>query len=204
MRPRRLAAALTVALLAVAGCGGDGPAGDEQPRQPQAGAEAPEPLVDCRALTQDPPSSAEVPAGADHGDDLPALTLDCFTGGEPVALGDVSGPAIINLWASWCGPCRNELPVLQQYADRHAAHVHVLGVVTEDTRARAAWFADEAGIDFPGLYDPDGELRVSAGVAGLPATLFVVDGQVRYRHLGELDEPSLARYAAEHLGVPSP
>lgn len=197
---RSAAAALTLAVLvAVAGCGG----GDE----PAAGASPSplSPLDDCAALAAPPAGSppAEHRPGAPEIT-LPEVTLPCFTGDEPVALADLTGPAVVNLWASWCRPCRRELPVLQEYAEQGG--VHVVGVVTEDTRERAAAFARDAGITFPALYDRDGAVDAAVPGVGLPATLFVDgEGQVRHVHREkELDRDQLAELANEHLGVTGP
>jgi thiol-disulfide isomerase/thioredoxin len=187
MRVRTAAAVLLGLALTVAGCGNAGDA---------AGAEeVASPLADCTGLTE--------PLGepGDSGEPLPDLTLPCFTGGEPFQLADLRGPAVVNLWASWCGPCREELPVLQRYADRAAGRVHVLGVVTEDRRSAAASLAEDLGVTFPALEDPDALLRVELGV-WLPATLFV-DSAGRVQHVlqGPLDEETLAGLVTERLGV---
>jgi peroxiredoxin len=187
----RGAAALLVALvLTVTGCSD---AGDS----PSAGDPVSSPMADCTGLTQ----PLGDPAG-ETGEPLPDLTLPCFTGEEPFRLADLRGPAVVNLWASWCTPCRDELPALQRYADRAAREVHVVGVVTEDRRSAAAALAEDLGITFPALDDPDAELRKELGVLGLPATLFVdAAGRVRLVFPRPLDEATLAGLVTEHLGV---
>jgi peroxiredoxin len=81
--------------------------------------------------------------------------------------------------------------------------VHVVGVVTEDDRARAASLAQDLGLTFPSLYDRDGELLAALGRTGLPVTLFVdAAGAVRFTYQAEaLDEMALQRLVEEHLGV---
>jgi cytochrome c biogenesis protein CcmG, thiol:disulfide interchange protein DsbE len=190
--PPTLRAAALLLGLVLAGCGGGGEAGDDRVSSP---------LADCTGLTE--PLGDPVPAAG--GEPLPELALPCFTGGEPFRLPELRGPAIVNLWASWCGPCREELPVLQRYADRAGGEAHVLGVVTEDRPAAAASLAEDLGITFPALDDPDGLVRAELAAVGLPVTLFVDPaGQVRYVHLGvPLDERALAELVTEHFGVPS-
>lgn len=189
VRPPVVAALLGLA-LAVAGCqgGGDGPDVTASP------------LADCQGLTE-PPGEAVPAAGS--GEPLPDLTLPCFTGGEPFRLADLRGPAVVNLWASWCAPCREELPALQRYADQTAGRVHVLGVVTKDPRpAAAAELATDLGVRFPALEDQPGRLRAEVAGTGLPVTLLVdAAGQLRYVHPGPLDGSTLARLVTEHLGV---
>lgn len=201
-RPRWLLAAAALALAAATACTGQ-PAEELSGDQPTATDEVPSPLADCESLAAPPVEAAASGTGA--GDPLPAVTLPCFTGGAPVELADLPGPAVVNLWASWCPPCRDELPVLQEYADQMDGRVHVVGVVTEDTRAGAAAFATEAGVRFPAVYDRDGQVRAATGAVGLPVTLFVDgNGAVSYLHQGELDADALHRYADEHLGVGRP
>jgi thiol-disulfide isomerase/thioredoxin len=210
---RRVTAGLALlALLAtLLGCRSDDP--DMPPAQDSAPPqqEPVSPLDDCAALSGPPPQAAardpaESPGngeGRAGAPSLPELSLPCFTGGEPVALEQLRGPAVVNLWASWCPPCREELPVLQEYAERTAGSVHVVGVVTEDARGAAAAFAAEAGVTFPGLFDREGRARAQLSAVGLPVTLFVdADGRVVHLHQGPpLDADGLAELSTEHLGV---
>lgn len=207
--PGRRAMLTVVTLLAlVAGCTGEPAAGDGT--VDTAGtADAGSPLADCDGLAAPPADAADGSAtdaadgSAAAGEPLPELTLPCFTGGAPFALADLRGPAVVNLWASWCPPCREELPALQRYADRAAGRVHLLGVVIDDRRSAAVSLAEELGITFPALEDADGRLLAELPRNGLPATLFVdAAGRVRYVHqTGALDEQALERYVSEQLGV---
>jgi thiol-disulfide isomerase/thioredoxin len=192
-----------VLLLAAGGCQGSGedpaPAGVDQPHVSS-------PLAACDQLASPPVRAGSGAAAGDTGaDPLPELVLACLTGGEPFPLADLRGPAVVNLWASWCPPCREELPALQRYADQRAGRVHVLGVVTADRPERAAALATDLGIRFPGLADPDGRVRAALGEFLLPLTLLVdAAGRVRYVHrTGALDQPELARLVRDHLGVAS-
>lgn len=196
MRLRVTTAAVLLATAVTGGCGGGG-SGEPTPVPSP-------PLAGCEALTSPPPA---VPAAAPTtgAERLPALRLPCLSGGDTVALEQLAGPAVVNLWASWCRPCRDELPVLQRYADRADGRVHVVGVVTEDTRTRAVSFARDAGITFPALHDVDGRLLAGIPAVGLPVTLFVdAGGRISYLHNAQLDEESLVDLAAEHLGVVPP
>ncbi|MGH3682355.1 MAG: TlpA family protein disulfide reductase [Natronosporangium sp.] len=185
-------AALLGLVVALAGCQGGGDDPDVTVS----------PLADCQGLTGPPAEAAAAPV-SEAGEPLPDLTLPCFTGGEPFRLADLRGPAVVNLWASWCTPCREELPALQRYADQTAGRVHVLGVVTEDPRpAAAAELATDLGIRFPALLDEAGRLRAEVGAVGLPVTLFVdAAGQLRYVHPAQLDQEELATLVAEQLGA---
>jgi thiol-disulfide isomerase/thioredoxin len=188
----RVRAAAVLLGIAVGGCGQGGDPVDADP--------VISPLADCTGLTEPPPSAGP----RDGGEPLPDLTLPCFTGREPFRLTDLRGPAIVNLWASWCPPCREELPLLQQYADQSAGTVHVFGVVTGDRPTAAASLAGDLGVTFPALDDPEELVRTEFAAVGLPVTLFVDPaGRVRYVHRAPLDEQTLAQLVTEHLGVPS-
>jgi thiol-disulfide isomerase/thioredoxin len=132
------------------------------------------------------------------------LTLPCFAGGAPVRLGALGKPAVLNLWASWCPPCRAELPVIQRYADATGGAVAVLGVVTGDTRTAAASFAEDVGVTFPAVFDKDSAVQRSGLVpVVLPVTLFV-DAQGRVRHVEAAaipDVSTLDSLVARYLGV---
>jgi thiol-disulfide isomerase/thioredoxin len=195
-RPRWLpvAVSLVPALLLAAGCAA--------PTGPAPRPEPPSPFAGCAALTAPPPRApATAPAGG--GAALPDLALPCVTGGEQVRLAGLRGPAVVNLWGSWCAPCREELPALQRYAARTAGTVHVVGVVTRDDRAAAKELAADLGVTFPALDDPGEQVLSALRRAALPVTFFV-DGRGRVRHVYNstaLDEAALSRLVERHLGV---
>ncbi|WP_018352229.1 TlpA disulfide reductase family protein [Longispora albida] len=122
--------------------------------------------------------------------------LPCFTGG---AQSTIQGPAVVNLWASWCAPCRQELPAFQRLADQ--GKVKVIGVVTLDDRSRALSTAKDLGVTFPALYDPEGKVHKSTGKSFLPITLFVDrDGKTVHTYTGAaLDDATLAKLVEEKL-----
>jgi thiol-disulfide isomerase/thioredoxin len=195
---RRALASLLASILVVAGAACDGAA----PAPPDTVAA---PFADCAGLTTSPPSQSARPSaqGGAQPVDMPAVELDCFVGGDRVRLDSLRGPAVVNLWASWCPPCVKELPAFQRFADTNAGRVHVIGVVTSDERDAAAAMADDLGVRFPALFDGGDELRRALARTALPITLFVdADGRVRHLYMDEaLDDASLADLAARHLGV---
>ena len=196
---RRLAALLVPVLLAVAGCTAPDP-GEARPAATRA--ERPSPFADCATLTRAPASAAAAPAGA-QGEPLPELTFSCFTGGAPVALRDVRGPAVINIWASWCPPCRKELPAFQRLSERSAGRFQVIGVNSRDSRSAAQSIGEDFGVRFPMLIDQGDALQRALNRNALPLTLFV-DGDGRVRHTdasGALDGATLADLVHRHLGV---
>jgi thiol-disulfide isomerase/thioredoxin len=159
------------------------------------------PFTDCGALTAAPPSAAPA-SSASAGTGLPDLELPCFTGGAPVRLADLRGPAVINMWASWCEPCRDELPVMQRLAERAGGRLHVLGVDTGDSRDAAASFGAARKVTMPTLYDRDKKVLSALGRATLPVTIFVDAAGRDYVHPVPVDDDAeLSRLLREHTGV---
>jgi cytochrome c biogenesis protein CcmG/thiol:disulfide interchange protein DsbE len=135
--------------------------------------------------------------------DLPATVFDCFGGGT-LDLSRAPGvPTVVNLWASWCGPCREELPLVQQLADVSGDQVRVLGVASLDGVRQAGSFAQDAAITFPSAFDADGEVMASLGVNTLPHTLFLAaDGSLAYVQVGQVSSlEEFTTLVADHLGV---
>jgi cytochrome c biogenesis protein CcmG/thiol:disulfide interchange protein DsbE len=168
------------------------------------------PFAGCEMLTSTPsgpapgaPDSASgAPTTAGAPADLPDLVLPCFSGGNPVQLADLRGPAVINLWASWCDPCREELPAMQRLADRTAGRLHVVGVDTGDARDAAASFGTDNGVTLPTLYDRDRKLARALGRAALPVTVFVgADGKRYVYDRLPPDDAQLAELVRDHAGV---
>jgi thiol-disulfide isomerase/thioredoxin len=152
-----------------------------------------------------PPESRSIGEGLATGPNMNRITLPCFNGGAAVNLSGLGRPAVLNLWASWCGPCRTELPVFQQYADS-GPPVTVLGVVTGDTRTAAASFAEDVHVTFPAVFDHDAKVQRSGLVpVVLPVTIFV-DALGQVRHVESAPVPNVSTLDSlvkRYLGVPS-
>ena len=185
------AAALAALVLAglLAGCTTEG-----EPDAPSStGAQETTPFTAC-------PEQTDEAAG---GSAVPQLAFDCLGGGS-LDLSRAPGvPTVVNLWASWCGPCRDELPLLQELADAAGDRVRVLGVVSKDGEPQAASFASDAGTTFPSAFDGEGELMAQLGLNGLPFTMFLdADGVLVHSELGPVESlDELEQLVAEHLGV---
>jgi thiol-disulfide isomerase/thioredoxin len=162
------------------------------------------PSASAGSMQADLPPCPDQPATHASGKNLlPALAFDCLGGGT-LDLGRAPGvPTVVNLWASWCGPCREELPLMEQLASSAGSRVRVVGVISKDGRPQANSFAAEAGVTFPGAFDGEGRLMAGMGIKGLPYTYFLdASGAVAYTQVGpvsSLDE--LRSLVAEHLGV---
>ena len=107
--------------------------------------------------------------------DAPAFTLDRLDRSGQLALDDLKGKAVVvNFWASWCIPCRDEAPVLQKTYERYRDRgLVVLGVDVNDFKADARRFMKRYGITYPVAYDGKGTTVGKWGVRGFPETFFV-------------------------------
>ncbi len=100
---------------------------------------------------------------------------------------------MLNLWASWCGPCRDESPKLEAlWQTDESLDIQFLGVDQQDAKGSARAFVQEFGITYPIAFDPEGTVAASYGALGLPTT-FVIDasGVIRYGFLGRIDPVGL-------------
>jgi len=122
--------------------------------------------------------AAEIGDGARPA--APALDLPTLDGGERLRLDSLRGrPVVVNFWASWCPPCQDEAPLLQQIAEEErAAGVEFVGVSFEDGSDDARAFARRYGLTYRLVRDGVGRVSKAWGVAAPPET-FVLDGRGR-------------------------
>ena len=155
LRPIRLAIGLLAAVLLLAGCGdSEGPGESSAPDYATALAGAPPPLA----------------ALHDQANEL----LD---GGVPAfraRLEELRGyPVIVNKWASWCGPCREEFPAFQELSGRYGKRIAFLGVDTDDGEDAAKTFLEQYPVPYPSYNDPDAAIAEEmTATLGYPATAF--------------------------------
>jgi cytochrome c biogenesis protein CcmG/thiol:disulfide interchange protein DsbE len=81
-------------------------------------------------------------------------------------------PVVVNIWGSWCGPCREEGPRFAQAAKRYGRQIQFIGVDVKDVRDSAQAFIQEMGWTYPSLFDPTESIKTGLGFLGVPDTLF--------------------------------
>lgn len=201
---RRLLGALTVAAL-LSGCGTiPGPSGAAgRPRAPVAPSTAELAAARVAAGIADCPASDAAAAPVSGG--LPATTLRCLGSDATVNLAGLRGrPMVVNVWAQWCDPCRQEAPHLRDVSAKLGDRVLVLGVDYDDPRPDwALEFAGLAGWRYPHVSDPTRSLAAPLRVQGIPTTLFVdAQGRIVARQAGPFASASdLEGMVERYLGV---
>lgn len=184
--PWRVRGPLLVAFLVLlAGCGGAlrNGAGDEPAAQVNggAGSEAPEvkPLPGYQA--------ADIRA------------TDVFSG-EAVSLADLKGqPVFLNFWATWCAPCKYEMPEMEEFHQEMGDRVRVMAVGADgfESREKMAAFAEAMGLTFLVAHDGGSAARAYQ-VSGVPTSFFIdADGVIQVRHTGQLSLEQMKEYAEQ-------
>lgn len=187
-------ASILALFLLVPGCAGDLP---EVPRPSESAA--------VYALTMAACPAAGSPARGADG--LPELTFPCLTGAGEMTLGGTSPlPTVLNLWAPWCEPCRDELPLLDRLHAEAADVVRVTGLVEKDTLESSLAYAADAQLAFPSAIDRTGQLMDDQGLNALPVTFFLrADGSIAHREIGPITSyDELTALVQEHLAVTVP
>jgi DsbE subfamily thiol:disulfide oxidoreductase len=127
-----------------------------------------------------------VPAVADDAPMAPDITL-ASRSGKNMRLAEMRGEVILlNFWASWCGPCREEMPKLealhQKYKD---LGVRIVGINLDSEKGLSEPLLQSTGVSFTILYDPTGSAGEKFGVSAMPSTFIIDrDGKIRYHHKG--------------------
>ena len=185
----RAVAAAAAALLVLAGCSADGGTG--------GGADS----KDSIGFTQGDGTVTIVPEEDRHL--APELSGPSLVGEETLSSEQFAGkPTVINVWGSWCAPCRAEAPALVEAAEALGDDVQFLGLNTRDLDpAPAQAFVRAFEIPYPNIFDPSGELLLGFGElppTAIPSTLVVdAEGRVAARVIGEVDANTLIELVGE-------
>ena len=138
------------------------------------------------------------------GDPAPDFHAQTFTG-TPVSLADLRGKVVlVNIWATWCGPCRKELPLIDAYYRvRHANGLEVVAVTTEDSVPIAKLKPLQAALGMPLMHKLKGPYRP---IGGAVPTSFLIDraGTIRYAKAGAFDLDLLNKLLVPLLNEPVP
>lgn len=130
----------------------------------------------------------------------PDFELPKLEGEGTISLSDLRGsPVVLNFWASWCIPCKQEAPILAAAEKNWRSQgVVFLGVDTQDDRDEAIAFENSYGVEYESAFDPEGSLQVAYGVMGLPETFFIdEEGRIRAKYVGPIDASTLDAYLAQ-------
>ena len=122
------------------------------------------------------------------------LSVPALSGAGRIAVGaPTARPTVVNMWASWCGPCREEMPAVQRFATTHP-DVRVVGVAVNDQIDDARAFAKEVGVRFPLGFDADHKVADAYAVSGLPTTVVLDrEGRLAATWPGPVSDADLTR-----------
>lgn len=191
--------ALVLAALVLAGC-----SGTPEPELPVSTV-SPSELAQAKKAAGIAECPASDPAVAAAPSGLPDVVLGCLGGGREVRLAGLRGrPMLINIWAQWCGPCREEAPFLTEVANANKTELMFLGIDYADPQPDwAIEFARRSKWRYPQAIDQDKVLSGPLQLTGPPVTLFVrADGTIAYRHSGPFRSADQIRAEVkQHLGV---
>jgi cytochrome c biogenesis protein CcmG, thiol:disulfide interchange protein DsbE len=136
-------------------------------------------------------------------DTAPAVRLpDLRRASATVDLAGFRGrPVVVNFFAAWCTPCREELPLLRAAHSRLAGRVEFLGIDHLDDRDKAVALLDRFQITYPAGFDPEGEVARHFRLRGLPSTVFIdADGRIVGTVAGQLTQASLDGFLSKLVG----
>ncbi|GAA0498272.1 redoxin domain-containing protein [Salinibacillus aidingensis] len=136
---------------------------------------------------------AEADVGTNVDDQAPDFELTTLTG-KTEKLSDYRGePVMVNFWASWCGPCRSEMPAMQNMYEKNDVNILAVNLTTQETKRQdIPDFVDEFQLTFPVLLDVEGETGSAYQIGSIPTSFFIdSEGIISYKHTGPLNEEQI-------------
>ena len=129
----------------------------------------------------------------------PHINMPLYGGGSMTAADYAEKPVVVNFWASWCGPCRQEAPIFERLSREYSERgVVFIGVNIQDAESDAEAYLGEYDITYPNGMDEDGSISIDYGVIGIPVTFFIGrDGVVQRRWAGVMRETQLRQWIDE-------
>lgn len=163
------------------------------PKEPPATAQA------THTPLAQPTSKTSRPVPPEAGAPAYDFTLKDLAG-QSVSLGDLRGKKVmLNFWATWCGPCRVEIPsMVKLYDEFHSRGFEILAVNLREDSAKVSQFAREYDMRFPILLDKGGVVSSNYFVHGIPTSVFIDDaGTIQNVHVGTLSESAMRKYVVD-------
>lgn len=132
------------------------------------------------------------------GAPAPDFELDSLSG-ERIRLRDLRGePVLLNFWATWCGPCRQEMPEIQARSEKFEGQFHVVAVNFDEPRDQVQSFVDELGLTFTVVLDPGAKIQKLYRIRGYPTSYFVdAEGILQIQHIGIMTGGQLDDYLVQ-------
>jgi cytochrome c biogenesis protein CcmG/thiol:disulfide interchange protein DsbE len=210
---RSIAVVLVAAAISLSACSGSETAGElvSQPSPNSSSSDNESSGIerdsDLLALMQevnlDPcPTAVIKPDAAIPG--LPDQVFDCLGDTSAVSLAQVRGvPMVLNVWASWCPPCIEELPLLEKVSRELEGEVDFIGINLEDDPTKALQLMQDFGISYPSVIDRSGDTRAPLTIPGPPVTFFVTaEGVIAGRWDGAIpNEKTFNSLLQKNLGI---
>ncbi len=154
--------------------------------------------ADPRTTPSGRPDPTIILPGRDDPQPAPPFSVVDFKGKQRTLESFRGRPLVLNFWASWCVPCKAEMPAFERLYRTYGGRVQFLGIASGDTEAAARAFATERDITYPLALDRDDSVSASYSLFGLPSTYFVdADGVVVDSRAGEMSEAELNRKLRE-------
>ncbi len=137
---------------------------------------------------------------AEAGDRLPDVDLVALDGSSTSSLADIEGPAVVNLWATWCAPCRREIPDFEAVHQARSDEVTFVGINIGEDADDAARFLADVGATYQQWLDSEGMVVTELRTTTMPVTLVLdADSRVSTKHLGPMDADDLNEAIDEAL-----